>query len=97
MWSEAITGKGSNEVASCTFDFIKQNVKEGKKIVFLTSDNCGGQNKNKGMATMMWHAIRTLDIDLIEHGFLEKGHTQNENDSVHSTISTAAKKTHLHT
>ena len=36
-------------------------------------------------------------VDKIEHGFLEVGHTQNENDSVHSVIARAAKRIPVYT
>ena len=36
-------------------------------------------------------------VDKIEHGFLEVGHTQNENDSVHSIIARAAKRIRVYT
>ena len=34
---------------------------------------------------------------MITHKFLERGHTQNENDSVHSTIESAAKNVTVYT
>ena len=36
-------------------------------------------------------------LDEIEHCFLEMGHTQNENDSVHSVIAQTAKKIPVYT
>lgn len=86
MWPEHVSGRGTNEVASSVINYIKQKAEEGKNIVFLMSDNCPGQNKNTIMATMMWHCMRTLPLERLEHGFLEKGHTQNENDSIQATI-----------
>ena len=47
---------------------------------------------------MLWHAINTLDgLSKLEYGFLEKGHTQNENDTVHSVITNSVKKVTLYT
>jgi hypothetical protein len=38
---------------------------------------------------MLWFAIQMFDLKSIEHKYLEKGHTQNENDSVHAALETA--------
>ena len=98
MWPEHITSRGPNEIASCVLSYIKTKVNEGQSIVFLTSDNCPGQNKNKPFACMLWHAINSLSgLKKIEYGFLEKGHTQNENDTVHSVITNSVKKVTLYT
>ena len=35
---------------------------------------------------MVWYALNVLQFELIEHTYLVKGHTFNENDSVHSKI-----------
>ena len=44
------------------------------------------------MATMLWHAMNKLSFPQeIEYCFLKRGHSQIENDSVHSVISRAAK------
>lgn len=91
IWPENISARGANQIASCVFDFLKIQAMKGKQKLYLTSDNCAGQNRNRFMATMLWYFINTTpDVELVEHFFLERGHTQNENDSVHSVISRAA-------
>ena len=35
---------------------------------------------------MVWYALNVLQFELVEHTYLVKGHTFNENDSVHSKI-----------
>ena len=97
MWPEYISGRGANEISSCVLKFIKEKSEQGKNIIFLLSDNCPGQNRNRFMATMMWYALKTFRLEKTEHVFLEKGHTQNENDSVHSKITIAAKNTIVYT
>ncbi len=97
MWPEHLAGRGSNEIASCVLDYIKKKSEEGYKIVFLFSDNCPGQNRNRYIPTMLWYALNKFSMDKIEHSFLEMGHTQNENDSVHSIITNAAKNIELYT
>ena len=66
-----------------------------KEFVCFT-DNCGGQNKNKFIAAMYLHAVRTLSVERICHIFLERGHTENEGDSVHATIERAARRANVY-
>ena len=60
--------------------------KSGKKIVRTFSNNCSNQNKNRYFFNVVWYALNVLQFELIEHTHLVKGHTFNENDSVHSKI-----------
>ncbi|KAF3857119.1 hypothetical protein F7725_008978, partial [Dissostichus mawsoni] len=60
--------------------------------VVLYSDTCGGQNRNAGFSAMCLHAVKTLPISIIDHKFMESGHSQMECDSVHAAIETARKK-----
>ena len=46
---------------------------------------------------MFLHALEKSGLDKIQHFYLEKGHTQNENDSVHSTIERATRHIPLYT
>ena len=41
---------------------------------------------------MLWYALQRFSLTCIEHKYLEKGHTQNENDTMHSSIESASKK-----
>lgn len=59
--------------------------------VVLYSDTCGGQNRNAGFSAMCLHAVKKLSISVIDHKFMEPGHSQMECDSVHATIETARK------
>jgi len=84
MWHEGVAKRGANNIASCIWRYIKAN-NTRKEFVFF-SDNCSGQNKNRLVAAMYMHAVATLNVDRISHYFLERGHTENEGDSMHSTI-----------
>ena len=64
----------------------------GTKHVVLYSDTCGGQNRNAGFSAMSLHAVNTLPISIIDHIFMESGHSKMECDSVHAAIETARKK-----
>jgi hypothetical protein len=76
------------------YNFILERLENGIEKFIFFSDNCGGQNKNKTMVGMFLHVIRTKSVQII-HYFLEKGHTQNEADSIHATIEKAAKRVNV--
>lgn len=90
MWDESQAKRGANEIATCLFMFLKIMVAKGVKEFSFYSDNCGGQNRNRFLFSMWEYASFTLKIE-ITHRFLEKGHTQNEGDSMHATIENAKK------
>lgn len=81
--------RGSTEVASCLFSYIK-NHPEIEEI-FLMSDSCGGQNLNQYLSTALLYAVRLDQCTVIHHVYYEPGHTQMEGDSMHSCIERCAK------
>lgn len=83
-------------MASFIFDFIQRRATEGKQNFVFYSDNCGGQNKNRFMFAMLAYASAIFGVSII-HRFLECGHTQNEGDSMHSAIESAARDKDLFT
>ena len=92
MWHEAIAKRGANEVSSCLYQFIQQKVvQNGVKIFRFWSDNCAGQNRNRIVFALYLLAAKEFGVT-ITHRFMEKGHTQNEGDSVHSTIERASDR-----
>ena len=95
MWNESYAGRGSNEINSCLYHYLKLNSE--KQFVCTFSDNCAGQNKSRYTVVTFLKALAETKIEAIEHYYLEKGHTQNENDSVHSTIERAARKIPVYT
>lgn len=90
-WPETIAKGGSNEVASCLYSFIQQSTDRGIKDIRLWSDNCGGQNWNRIVFLMYVYCSQKYNID-IHHRFLEKGHTQQNRDSVHALIEKSSKR-----
>lgn len=40
---------------------------------------------------MLWYTIQKFNLESVEQKYLEKGHTQNENDSVHACIERASR------
>lgn len=90
MWDESVAKRGANEVSSCLLDFMQTNVDQGVKAFRFWSDNCAGQNRNRFVFSLYVFAARKFNI-CITHRFLQKGHTQNEGDSVHSVIERASQ------
>ena len=90
MWHEATAGRGSCEIATCVFKYLSLLPTIVKKVV-LYSDTCGGQNRNINFSMMCLHTVRELEIESIDHVFMESGHSQMEVDSVHSTIESACR------
>jgi len=94
VWNETEGSRGANEINTCVFKFL-ESLNDGNSDidVVLYSDNCTGQNKNYSMMAMYVEAMKKLpNIKSITHKFLITGHTQNENDSVHSVIEGSIKR-----
>lgn len=89
MWDETEGNRGSTEVASCLFNYIK-NHPEIEEI-FSMSDSCGGQNLNQYLSTALLYAVRLTQCKVINHVYYEPGHTQMEGDSMHSCIERSVK------
>lgn len=96
MWDEMTAKRGANEVSSCLMNFIEKHVKNGAKNFKFWSDNCAGQNRNRIVFSAYMYAAKKFKIS-ITHTFLEKGHTQNEGDSVHSLIEKSARHKIIYT
>lgn len=90
VWDETIAKKGADEVCSCLLKFILAKVAAGATEFRFFSDNCGGQNRNRFVFGFYAFCANKFKIK-ITHTFLEKGHTQNEGDSIHATIERASK------
>ena len=96
---KALLAGGANEIASCIFDYIENMSEKGLKHFVFYSDNCMAQNKNTYYlyVSMLWYALHRFSLTCVEHKYLEKGHTQNENDTIHSSIESASKKISIYT
>ena len=94
VWDQTIAKRGSNEIASCLRKFLNGLPNDCKEVFFF-ADNCGGQNKNRFINEMLSIAAteQKIKINLI---FLEKGHTQNINDTAHSVIEKAKSGVNIH-
>jgi hypothetical protein len=74
----------SNEFSSCYIDLISSHIPQFKHFI-LISDGCNYQNRNRILSSVLSDTARLNNVT-IEHLYLEKGHTQMEADSVHSTL-----------
>ncbi|CAH1109508.1 unnamed protein product, partial [Psylliodes chrysocephalus] len=96
-WSEVNGKKGSCEIGSCIYYYLKECVPKYVRHVTLFSDTCGGQNRNQYVTAMLFWAVQKIEhIDVIEQKFLESGHSYMECDSVHSAIEAASKHSSIY-
>lgn len=88
VWSELDGNRGVNEIGSCILKYIvnKYDSENHKLPLIMFSDNCAGQQKNQFIAALLIFLTQRLKIPTISLNFLVVGHTQNENDHVHSLI-----------
>lgn len=86
LWHEGEGGLSANIFASiiCTF-LAGECEKSDKKVFILYSDGCTCQNRNATLSNALLNLSMEKDIIIIQK-YLEKGHTQMECDSMHSTI-----------
>lgn len=96
MWDETSDKRGANEVLSCLLDFIEKKSKLGVKQFNFRFDNCAGQNRNRIVFGLYLYASNKYKIN-IKHAFLERGHTQNEGDSVYALIENSSKNKVIYT
>ncbi len=86
VWNETQAGRGSNEIATAIWLWIKA-LPETVTECSIFSDTCGGQNQNQNVASMLLSAVHLIDhLQVIDQKFLESGHTYMECDSMHSAI-----------
>lgn len=93
LWDESEGGLSADEFATIIFNFVCEQI--GKKKIILYSDGCTYQNRNSVLANALLLAAVKMDIEIFQK-FLEKGHTQMECDSMHSTIERALKNREIY-
>ena len=90
MWHAGTAERGSSEIGSCVYSFIVSMVEKGAKEFVFISDNCGGKTRTRTLFSLYLYCASKFKI-VITHIYLETGHTQNQNDSVHAVIERFAK------
>ena len=86
VWPETEGNRGVNEAGTCLIDFVLQKAKLGVKNILSFCDNCPGQNRNRPIAAAMVYTVMNTPIEVFFMCFLEKGHTENSADDIHSLI-----------
>ena len=96
LWNETQGRRGSNEIGSLLYLYLKEHVPADVKHVIVTSDSTVSQNRNQYITSMLLLAVQCLpNIETIEQKFLEPGHTEMEVDSMHSAIDFQRKHLHI--
>ena len=89
-WTEADGGKGSSEIYSCIYKWIKEHVlnKPNRAMrLRIIADNCGGQNKNNNVVLALLRLIHLQVFHRIELAFLVPGHSYMDCDRKFGQIS----------
>lgn len=74
--TENLGGRGSLEVASCSYKILTTYVISfNQQKLILWSNNCGAQNKNQFLLSMYLTLIAKGYFDVITHKFPISGHT----------------------
>ena len=96
MWHLQIAKRGSIEVGSCLYLFLKEQRANNINKISFYSDGCAGQNKNRFVFALYLFAAAKFKME-ITHRFFESGHSQNEGDSMHACIERALKNKVIYT
>ena len=91
MWDEMLASRGACNVASCVMYFLNKQVAESIHKVAFYSDNRGGKIETNLQLACICTQFTQQGYERIQHNYLEKGYTQNENDSIHATIENEKK------
>ena len=62
------------------------------KEVNYSLDSCTGQQRNLPFSSMCLYSVNNLPIEVINHFYFERGHSQMEGDSVHARIEQSTRK-----
>ena len=92
FWPEYEGGRGAIDIATCLYLHIIQELPEKITHLAAFSDSCGGQNRNKFIATMLSKAVvDSKSLTIIDMFYFEPGHSSLRADSMHSAITTRSK------
>ena len=99
MWHETTGARGSQEVTSCLYHYMKHQLPQQTSNLNLFSDCCGGQNRNWNMMFFAMYMVNNLPhVNEICVHYLVTGHTYLPNDGDFSFISRAQhKQSHIFT
>lgn len=75
MYDETLARRGPSEVVSFLHHYLDHYLSPDVRKLYLFSDNCGGQNKNKTMMQFLYTLTRSGYFDKVVHKFPEPGHS----------------------
>jgi len=94
---EGKSKKGTNTTLNMVFDFLQKNHHVDKKDLYVTCDNCPGQNKNN-LSLWFWSWLTMLGwYENIYINFMIPGHTKFICDAEFGSIKKAYKTSHINT
>ena len=99
LWDESNGGRGSYEIGTCLLLHINSVSEKNQSVKEITyfSDTCGGQNRNQFVSSALIYALQEHQtIQIINHKFFERGHSEMESDSIHSAIEFAKRNTKVY-
>lgn len=92
-WGECDGRRGSTEIATCLYLYLKELDKQGVETALLYCDSCTGQNKNKVVLSVLnYFLAKSVNLQIIQINYLLPGHTYMPVDSVHATIEKEVRK-----
>ena len=80
LWTEVQGKRGSNEVGSAILEYLRSIDLTNIKEIYSFSDGCGGQNKNRTIASLFMNICRNTPVEQWTHSYLESGHSYLPND-----------------
>lgn len=94
MYNESVAKIGQNEVISFLYYYFKNILSQNIKKVFLFSDNCSSQNKNKTLFQFLSAVVNSpmFPIKSITHRYPEPGHSFLPCDRCFGHIEKARRK-----
>jgi len=79
-WHEGEGKKGSFEVCSSLYEFLRAHDLQNVKKIHSFSDGCGGQNRNRNVINFMMWCCDVFGIEEWQHTYMESGHSFLPND-----------------
>lgn len=91
MWLEAQAG--AQEVGSCLWIYIANNVSKSVEKLILRSDFCGGQNRNIKLVLMLKYSLEEFThLESIQLRFSVSGHSFLPTDSDFGEVECVLKR-----
>ena len=95
MWSENVARRGSDEIASCLWNYF-QSLPITRQHVIAYSDLCGGQNKKFYIVCFWIYLLLKGDSETIDHKFLTPVHTYLPSDRDFGLIQKKKKESEIY-